>query len=335
MVFLVDIFHWVVDRVLRIVSLAQNQEYGWKSIDRKTGRIIREQQPLLKKLRLLLLFNPMTEWLDTTQAMRVHMHKKSEKEGRVEATSASREKIRSFIDTYNINMADFTPSDPSKYANFEEFFVRHHAQGSRPIHEPEDKSLAVVVADSRVVVYDTVSETKKLWIKGSNFDLTNLVMDKVIGSHFGNGAIASFRLSPQDYHRYHSPVTGTVKLFRAMPGDYYQVDPVALHSTVDILTRNTREYVVIETEEFGDVLFVAIGATDVGTVSIYDRYQKPGIQVRKGDEIGLFQFGGSSIIVAFEEDRIKFDHDLRAMSQQSIQTSVDVGMSLGKVAAKG
>lgn len=51
-----------------------------------------------------------------------------------------------------------------------------------------------------------------------------------------------------------------------MPGDYYEVDPIALQSQVDILTRNARDYVVIETKEFGDVLFVAIGASQVGTV---------------------------------------------------------------------
>jgi phosphatidylserine decarboxylase precursor len=91
-------------------------------------------------------------------------------------------------------------------------------------------------------------------------------MDVQLGSLFDRATVASFRLSPQDYHRYHSPVTGKIKLFRSVPGDYYQVDPVALRSKVDILTRNRREYVVIETEAFGDVLFVAIGATQVGSV---------------------------------------------------------------------
>lgn len=91
-------------------------------------------------------------------------------------------------------------------------------------------------------------------------------MDKQLGPQFDDGAVASFRLSPQDYHRYHSPVSGKIKLFRSLPGDYYQVDPLALRSSLDILSRNARDYVVIESEEFGDVLFVAIGATDVGTV---------------------------------------------------------------------
>jgi phosphatidylserine decarboxylase precursor len=163
-------------------------------------------------------------------------------------------------------MDDFEPSDIEAYSTFEDFFVRAHAPGSRPISEPDNPSRAVCVADSRVVTYESVSETKKLWIKGSDFSITNLVMDAQLGPQFAEGSIASFRLSPQDYHRYHSPVSGTIRQFRSLPGDYYQVDPVALNSKVDILTRNARDYVIIDTEEFGEVLFVAIGATNVGSV---------------------------------------------------------------------
>jgi phosphatidylserine decarboxylase len=56
---------------------------------------------------------------------------------------------------------------------------------------------------------------------------------------------------------------------------------------------------------------------------------KAGTDVKKGDEIGLFQFGGSSIIVAFEKDRIKFDEDLLSVSRKRIMVDVEVGMSLG------
>lgn len=78
-------------------------------------------------------------------------------------------------------------------------------------------------------------------------------MDLCLGRDFDGGPIASFRLSPQDYYRYHSPVTGTVKLARSVPGDYYQVDAIALQSDMDILTRNAREYLLIGTKEFGYV----------------------------------------------------------------------------------
>lgn len=232
----------------------------------QTGKYEREQQPLIKKLKLLALFNPLTEWIDTTHAMRLHMHKESLDQGEKEGTAESRRRIRQFIETYHINMDDFEPSDPDAYRSFEDFFQRAHRPGSRPIDAAADGSRACCVADSRLVAYESVAETARLWIKGSDFSVTNLVMDTELGARFDGAAVASFRLSPQDYHRYHSPVTGRVRLFRSVPGDYYQVDAIALHSKVDILTRNRREYVVIETEEFGDVLFVAIGATDVGSV---------------------------------------------------------------------
>jgi phosphatidylserine decarboxylase len=192
--------------------------------------------------------------------------------GKREATPASRRRIKSFVDFFHINMNDFEPSDINAYPTFEDFFVRAHKPGSRPIHAKNDPTKAVVVADSRLVVYETVAESKKIWIKGADFSITNLVMDKQLGPLFDDGSVASFRLSPQDYHRYHSPVSGKVKLFRSLPGDYYQVDPMALRSDLDILSRNARDYVVIESEEFGDVLFVAIGATDVGSV-LYVSFQ--------------------------------------------------------------
>ncbi|KAL2851070.1 phosphatidylserine decarboxylase-domain-containing protein [Aspergillus pseudoustus] len=326
--------HAAVDWLLSWAKLIQNREVGWLTINRKTGEYMREQQPLFKKFKLLLLFNPLTTWLDTTHAMRLYMHNSAIKEGKKEATPASRNRIKQFVETYHINMNDFEPSDVDAYGTFEDFFVRHHKPGTRPIHDPDDGTSAVVVADSRVVVYEEVAESKKIWIKGEDFSITNLVMDKKLGPQFGNGPVASFRLSPQDYHRYHSPVSGTIKVFRSMPGDYYEVDPLAIRSGVDILTRNARDYVVIDTEEFGEVLFVAIGASQVGTVEINEKWQKPGAEIKKGDELGFFQFGGSSIIVAFQKGRIQFDKDLIEPSRNAIAVDVEVGMSMGRAVPK-
>jgi phosphatidylserine decarboxylase len=192
--------------------------------------------------------------------------------GRRESSRASANQIRAFVDFYGINMRDFQPSSIEDYKTFDDFFVRQHALGSRPIYEADDACKAVVVADSRVVVYPTMHETKKLWIKGNHFSIEELVLDKERAKPWNNCSIASFRLSPQDYHRYHSPVSGMVKWFKTIGGDYYQVDPICLSSHVDILTNNARCCISIDTEEFGPVLFVAIGATDVGTVEyVYPR----------------------------------------------------------------
>lgn len=191
--------------------------------------------------------------------------------GRKERSPASRRRIKGFVDAYGIDMREFEPTDITRYPTFEDFFTRAHKAGSRPICDAANPCRAVVVADSRVVVFNSVNEAKALWVKGKNFSLANLVMNNDVSDDFRHAAIASFRLSPQDYHRYHSPVEGEVKTYQSLPGDYYQVDPVALQSKVDILTRNRRDYVVIETKEFGKVLFAAVGATDVGSVQYVKR----------------------------------------------------------------
>ncbi|KAL8865479.1 MAG: hypothetical protein Q9198_009303, partial [Flavoplaca austrocitrina] len=252
-----------------------------------------------------------------------------------EGTKSSRRQIAGFVDFYHINMCDFDPSDIFAYPTFEAFFIRKHTGSSRPLFEPSNAARAICVADSRLVTYDSVSQSRTIWIKGKHFTIENLIQDKRAAQAFLDGSVASFRLSPQDYHRYHSPIEGIVMGFGNIGGDYYNVDPFALRSSVDILTRNHRQWVSFETKEFGQVLFAAIGATNVGTVKIHEKWQQSGAEIRKGEEVGIFQFGGSSIIIVFEKGRIAFDDDLLSMSKRAIAIDVEVGMSLGKATRTG
>ena len=105
------------------------------------------------------------------------------------------------------------------------------------------------------------------------------------------------------------------------------------------MAENARSAFCISTKDFGDVLFVAIGASEVGTVRLSERITSisPGsynsgapVTIEKGEEVGLFEFGGSSIIVAFEPGRIQFDQDLKDASSQLIEMDVEVGMRLGR-----
>ncbi|KAL8837996.1 MAG: hypothetical protein Q9176_005344 [Flavoplaca citrina] len=244
----------------------------------KTGNFVREQQPLWKKFKLLVLFNPFTEW------------------GAAEGTKSSQRQIAGFVDFYHIKMCDFDPSDISAYPTFEAFFIRKHTGSSRPLFEPSNAARAICVADSRLVTYDSVSQSRTIWIKGKHFTIENLIQDKRAAQVFLDGSVASFRLSPQDYHR---------------------------------------QWVSFETKEFGQVLFAAIGATNVGTVKIHEKWQQSGAEIRKGEEVGIFQFGGSSIIIVFEKGRIAFDDDLLSMSKRAIAIDVEVGMSLGKATRTG
>lgn len=170
--FLFDLIHRILDWLLAQVRLVQNRKRGWQCLDRKTGPYKRERQPILKKVKLRVLFSRPIEWVDQTRLMRKRIHDKSLKAGRKEATKASHNQIKSFVDFYQINMNDFQPS------TFESFFLRHHTPESRPICEKDDPTKAVVVADCRLVVYLTVAESKGLWVKGKHFTISNLIPTK-------------------------------------------------------------------------------------------------------------------------------------------------------------
>lgn len=68
------LLHSFADWLLGFCKLCQNREVGWQTLDRRTGKFKREQQPLLKKLKLIILFNPLMDWLDRTAAMRLLIH---------------------------------------------------------------------------------------------------------------------------------------------------------------------------------------------------------------------------------------------------------------------
>lgn len=142
-----------------------------------------------------------------------------------------------------------------------------------------------------------------------------------------NGSLVIFRLAPQDYHRFHVPVSGTIEKFVDIPGCLYTVNPIAVNSKYcNVFTENKRVVSIISTREFGKVAFVAIGATMVGSITFT---KKKGDYVRKGDEFGYFSFGGSTVICVFEKDSIEIDVDLLANSARSLETLVAVGMTLG------
>jgi len=291
---------------------------------------MREQQPLQRKLKLMIIFNPLLEWIDETTQYRRWLHDKTFNAKKKEEDIKSKQDIPVFIEEYHINMDQFEPSDWTEYPSFQEFFVRHHKPGARPIYAEDDDSIAVIPSDCRVTVYDSVAETKRLWIKGHGWNIGKLLEDNELAKTWADGAVGCFRLSPQDYHRYHSPVSGTVEWDKNIPGEYYGVDPMAVRSKIDVLGENTRHCVCIDSPDFGKVLFVAIGADEVGTVKLNEKCMQKGAQIKKGEEVGIFEFGGSSIIVAFEKGRIVWDDDLLHWSRKAIMVDVEVGMRMGQ-----
>ncbi|XP_050272639.1 phosphatidylserine decarboxylase proenzyme 2-like isoform X1 [Quercus robur] len=252
----------------------------------------------------------------------------SEKQGRRMSSTESTKDIPKFVESFKdqINLAE-VKYPLEHFKTFNEFFIRELKPGARPIACMERDDIAVCAADSRLMAFKSADDSLRFWIKGRKFSIQGLLGQDVSSGAFIDGPLVIFRLAPQDYHRFHFPVSGTIEQFVNIPGCLYTVNPIAVNSKYcNVFTENKRVVSIISTADFGKVAFVAIGATMVGSISFS---KEKGDHVRKGDEFGYFSFGGSTVICAFEKGAIEIDEDLLSNSARSLETLVYVGMTLG------
>jgi phosphatidylserine decarboxylase len=106
------------------------------------------------------------------------------------------------------------------------FFARKLKPDARPVETPDDPNRLVSGADCRLMAFETTSEATKLWIKGREFTVAQLLGDayKDQAERYVGGALVIFRLAPQDYHRFNSPVDGTIGPMTYISGEYYTVN---------------------------------------------------------------------------------------------------------------
>ncbi|XP_004485545.1 phosphatidylserine decarboxylase proenzyme 2-like isoform X2 [Cicer arietinum] len=257
----------------------------------------------------------------------------SEKQGTRMDSLESAADIPKFVESFKdqINLAE-VKHPLEHFKTFNEFFIRELKPGSRPIASAEHDNIAVCAADCRLMAFKSVDDSSRFWIKGRKFSIQGLLGKEMCSSAFVDGTMVIFRLAPQDYHRFHLPVSGTIEQFVNIPGCLFTVNPIAVNSKYcNVFTENKRVVSIISTVDFGKVAFVAIGATMVGSITFT---KKKGDYVKKGDEFGYFSFGGSTVICVFEKDSIAIDEDLLANSSRSLETLVSVGMRLGVATRK-
>ncbi|MBF8263871.1 MAG: psd [Parachlamydiales bacterium] len=242
--------------------------------------------------------------------------------GYLQTRQRSRKKIVPFIQEYKINTAEF--ADPvESFHSFNDFFIRKLKPEKRPI----DLGSAVAPADGRYLVVPRIGLPDAFYVKGQRFDLLSFLQDSRLAQQYCDGSMVIARLNPTDYHRFHFPVTGLLKTFRKIPGPLFSVNPWALAKRFSILWENKRALSLIQSEMFGDVLMAEIGATCVGSIH---QTHSPNARVGKGEEKGYFSFGGSSVILLFEQNRIVFEDDLIRHSSRHLETKCLMGQPLGR-----
>ncbi|KWU43859.1 hypothetical protein RHOSPDRAFT_34660 [Rhodotorula sp. JG-1b] len=231
--------------------------------------------------------------------------------------------IQAFIQTYQIDTSALLEPDITKYRTFNEFFYRRLKPDARPPAHPEDPDVVSSAADCRLTVFQTVDKAKEIWIKGHNFTVPHLLGDEKLAKDFENGEIAVFRLAPADYHRYHSPIAGTVGKSNSIEGSYFTVNPVCVNEDLDVFTKNKRDVTMLSCNRSNGstvpVAFVQVGAMLVGSIV---RTQEEGKKIKRADELGYFAYGGSTIIALFPPRLVQWDADLLQNSNSAMETIV-------------
>ena len=136
------------------------------------------------------------------------------------------------------------------------------------------------------------------------------------------------RLAPNDYHRYHFPCDGKALAPIKIKGPLYSVSPYALvKNFTRVFIENKREITSLQTSTYGNMLLIPVGATMVG--SILQSYTSDSA-IKKGDEMGYFAFGGSTIVILFEKGKVKIDQDLLDNTSKGMETGVRMGEQIAR-----
>lgn len=243
--------------------------------------------------------------------------------GYLQNQPASAKKVGPFIDAFDVDTSEFA-DDPADYVSFNDFFTRKLKPEARPIAEGE--SVAIIPADGRYYFYENIKKADGFVVKGKKFDLATLLQNEDLAAQYEEGSMAIARLCPTDYHRYHFPCDCVAGKTELINGKLHSVNPVAIKKNIDIFSENKRTLCELDSDKFGKVLFLEIGATCVG--AIHQTYE-PDMKYAKGDEKGYFSFGGSSLILLFPPNSIQFDQDLLNATAAQTEIRCLMGQSMG------
>ena len=231
----------------------------------------------------------------------------------------SRGMIKSFIKKNNIDMSQFQEEN---YRCYNDFFTRKIRPEARPV-DMDPKHL-ISPCDCKLTVLPITKEGR-LTLKLTDYTVESLLRNKELAAAYEGGTAMIFRLCVDDYHRYCYICDGEQSEPVRIAGAFHTVNPIA-NDYFPIYKENTREYTVLHTEHFGDVVVMEVGALMVG--KIVNHAGKA--TVRRGEEKGYFKFGGSTIVVLMQKDMVALDADILENSKEGIETVVRYGEKIGQ-----
>lgn len=246
--------------------------------------------------------------------------------GAVQDLPQSHKKVRPFIEKFNIPIDEYEPGTrPSldvrdSYRTFNEFFIRRFKLGKRPFVAEPDRMPAF--AEARYVGFEAINEKGLYPVKGHFLKAKDLIGNDQVSKIFEGGPLLIARLCPVDYHRYHYPDNGRVLDNFRVPGAYDSVNPLALRYKNQIFIKNERHVSILQTENFGRLAYIEVGAICVGKIVQSHRWDKPFL---RGEEKGYFLFGGSTVVLLGEKGAWKPSQDIITNTEKGMETYLQLG----------
>ncbi len=233
-------------------------------------------------------------------------------------SSLSNYMVKDFVVKNNIDLSVY---DKSEFNSFNEFFTRIKKREN--IHIDYNANSFISPCDGKLMVYK-IGINSDFKIKNTYYTVSDLLNGDAISNEYKDGYILIFRLRPKDYHRYVYIDDGVKTRNISIPGILHTVRPIALASE-PVYKRNSREYTLLKTQNFGDIIQIEVGAMLVGKICNYHADW----QFKRGEEKGHFEFGGSTIVLLVKKENVLIDEDIIKNSNEDVETLVECGMKIG------
>lgn len=216
-----------------------------------------------------------------------------------------------FLETFNCD-----PRAPYHgFKSWDDFFTRTFRPGVRPVECPNDDSVVNAACESQIYcIASNVKAVDQFWLKGECYSLKHMLNNDPYTPQFAGGTVFQAFLGATKYHRWHSPVNGIISKIVMVPGTYYAAspamgfrnsggsDPSSQNSSQSFLTAvATRALIFIKSKnpKIGLMCFMGVGMAEVSTCEVT---VKEGQRVRKGEQLGMFHFGGSTHCLIFRPE---------------------------------
>ncbi len=233
-------------------------------------------------------------------------------------SSLSKAIIPFYIKKHGIDMSEYKTEE---YSSFNSFFIRKKEN----IDIDRDTSILISPCDGYLSVYN-IDSVSRYNIKNCEYDLSQLLGESFPSEIYNGGKCFVFRLEPQNYHRYCYIDDGYKNINKDINGILHCVRPAACDK-YPVYVQNTRTYTQINTVNFGKVIQMEIGAMLVGRIHNHEHGEK---EVFKGEEKGYFEFGGSTILMLFEKNKVVPYVDIVLNTAEGRETQVRAGESIGE-----